>query len=177
MATCPKFCWDSCCESCQQFCFLPRLLVSVEISRKIAPRFWPLWIYFSTRILARFEIGLPKHFSCQDFCSPARILARFMTGSRREFGYQKFCFLAGSLLRFLPGIKIQVAKISLGPQCDPTKIPALILQGDVITCTFMLSESIATTHTFINITSYYHQVSKVFQECTEYRLNLAAILL
>ena len=101
------------------------------------------------------------------------------TGSRREFGYQKFCFLAESLLRFLPGIKIQVAKISPGPQCDPTKIPALILQGDVITCTFMLSELIATTHTFINITSYYHlcPVSKVFQECTEYRLNLAAILL
>lgn len=171
MAACPKFCWDSCCESYQS------LLVSVEISRKIAPRFWPLWIYFSTRILARFMTGLPKHFSCQDFCSPARILARFVTGSRREFGYQKFCFLAGSLLRFLPGIKIQMAKISPGPQCDPTKIPALILQGDVITCTFMLSESIATTHTFINITSYYHlcPVSQVFQECTEYRLNLAVI--
>ena len=164
--------------------------MSVEISRKIAPRFWPLWIYFSTRILARFGTGLPKHFSCQDFCSPARIVAKFLvaklspgswfvTGSRREFGCQKFCFLAGSLLRFLPGIKIQMAKISPGPQCDPTKIPALILQGDVITCTFMLSESIATTHTFINITSYYHlcPVSQVFQECTEYRLNLAAILL
>ena len=109
----------------------PRISLPVvnlgEIPGKIAPRFLPLWICFSARILARFTVGFQwdfglrdycvlvrimerfaagswRDFGCQDFCFSSRILARFAAGSRRDFGRQDFCFPARILARFVAGL-------------------------------------------------------------------------
>ena len=85
----------------------PRISLPVanlgEIPGKIAPRFLPLWICFSSRILARFAVGFWPDFGRWDYCFPARIMVRIAAGSCRDFGHWEFCFSARTLLRFVAG--------------------------------------------------------------------------
>lgn len=125
-----------------------------EFHSRIVPRFWPLGICFSARILASFATGSQQDFchrdfcflvrilvrfaagSCWDFdhrdsCFPARILARFMTWSLQDFGRREFPFLA----RILPGSAHWKWKSRLPKsRQDPSRIPptsrSLFYKGD-----------------------------------------------
>ena len=103
----------------------PRISLPVanlgEIPGKIAPRFLPPWICFSTRILVKFAVGFQPDFGGRDYCFPARIMVRIAAGSCQDFGRWEFCFSARILARFAAG-----SRRDFGPHefCFPARILA-----------------------------------------------------